>query len=55
MPDTLEQKIARYGPRLYGLCVRLCGSMSIALPVLEETSRPSMMVSRPCCTAAFTF
>ncbi len=37
MPDTLEQKIARYGPRLYGLCVRLCGSRYHADDLYQET------------------
>ena len=37
MPDGLEEKISRYGKRLYGLCVKLCGNPYNADDLYQET------------------
>lgn len=37
MSDGLDEKISRYGERLYGLCVRLCGGKYDADDLYQET------------------
>ncbi len=37
MPSGLEEKITRYGQRLYGLCIKLCGGKSDADDLYQET------------------
>jgi RNA polymerase sigma factor, sigma-70 family len=37
MSDGLDQKIAQYGRRLYGLCVKLCGNPYDADDLYQET------------------
>ena len=37
MPDELEKRIAQYGRRLYGLCIKLCGSQYDADDLYQET------------------
>lgn len=37
MPDELEQKISSYGTKLYGLCIKLCGSKYDADDLYQET------------------
>lgn len=37
MPDGLDEKISRYGTRLYGLCIKLCGRKNDADDLYQET------------------
>lgn len=37
MSDGLEEKIAQYGRRLYGLCIKLCGNRYDADDLYQET------------------
>ena len=37
MPDELDEKIAQYGKRLYGLCIKLCGDKYNADDIYQET------------------
>ena len=37
MPEGFEEKIARYGNRLYGLCIKLCREKSDADDLYQET------------------